>query len=146
LSPALARRKVFIVGEAERMVSQEGSEQAANAFLKLLEEPPADTAIILTSSEPGALLPTIRSRVVNVRVGPLADAEVKTFLSDERVAQRLSKEELPADIDQRIRLAAGAPGALLLGGEWSIARENAQRILDAAMERGAARFEVAWAQ
>jgi DNA polymerase-3 subunit delta' len=48
ISPAMARRKVFIVGDAERMVAQEGSDQAANAFLKLLEEPPADTTIILT--------------------------------------------------------------------------------------------------
>jgi DNA polymerase-3 subunit delta' len=63
LKPAMARRKVFIIGDAERMVSQEGSDQAANAFLKLLEEPPADTTVILTSSEPGALLPTVRSRV-----------------------------------------------------------------------------------
>ena len=51
LSPAITRRKVFMIGDAERMVPQEGSEQAANAFLKLLEVPPADTTIILTSSE-----------------------------------------------------------------------------------------------
>ena len=57
-----------MIGDAERMVAQEGSDQAANAFLKLLEEPPADTTLILTSSEPGALLPTIRSRSVSVRV------------------------------------------------------------------------------
>ena len=50
-SPAMARRKVFVIGDAERMVPQEGSEFAANAILKLLEEPPTDTHIILTSSE-----------------------------------------------------------------------------------------------
>src|SRR6266516_4466624 len=49
LSPALAARKAFVIGDAERMVSQEGSDQAANAFLKLLEEPPADTTVVLTS-------------------------------------------------------------------------------------------------
>ncbi|MFI5243545.1 MAG: hypothetical protein ACHQRL_11095, partial [Gemmatimonadales bacterium] len=48
-SPSVARRKVIVVGDAERMVPQEGADQAANAFLKLLEEPPADTTIILTS-------------------------------------------------------------------------------------------------
>src|SRR5689334_4101651 len=52
LSPAMAARKVFVIGDAERMVSQVGSEEAANAFLKLLEEPPANTTVILTSSEP----------------------------------------------------------------------------------------------
>ena len=45
LSPAIGKRKVFVVGDAERMVPQEGSEQAANAFLKLLEEPPEDTTV-----------------------------------------------------------------------------------------------------
>ena len=72
LAPAMGQRKVFVIGDAERMVAQEGSDQAANAFLKLLEEPPSNTMIILTSSEPGALLPTIRSRVVAVRVAPLS--------------------------------------------------------------------------
>ena len=77
VSPAMGKRKVFIVGDAEQMVPQEGSEQAANALLKLLEEPPANTFIILTSSEPGALLPTIRSRVVNIRVAPLPTRDVE---------------------------------------------------------------------
>src|SRR6476661_136487 len=76
MSPALAKRKVYVIGDAERMVSQTGSDQAANAFLKLLEEPPADTFIILTSSEAGALLPTIKSRVVSLRVSPLTSSEV----------------------------------------------------------------------
>src|SRR5439155_14582105 len=89
MSPALAHRKVFVVGDAERMVSQEGSDQAANAFLKLLEEPPADTTLILTSSEPGALLPTIRSRSVAIRVAPLTEAEVRAFLADAVVTSHL---------------------------------------------------------
>jgi DNA polymerase-3 subunit delta' len=72
LTPAMAKRKVIVVADAERMVPQEGSEQAANAFLKLLEEPLADTTIILTSSSPGALLPTVRSRTVAIRVPPLS--------------------------------------------------------------------------
>src|SRR5687768_359329 len=67
-TPALARRKVFVVGDADRMAQQEGAEVAANAFLKLLEEPPADTWVIATTSAIGSLLPTIRSRVVAVRV------------------------------------------------------------------------------
>lgn len=71
LTPALAKGKVIVVADAERMVSQEGSDQAANAFLKLLEEPLADTTIVLTSSVPAALLPTVRSRVAAVRVPPL---------------------------------------------------------------------------
>src|SRR6185312_2271062 len=81
-TPAMGRRKVLIVGDAERMVPQEGSDAAANAFLKLLEEPPADTTIVLTSSEPGSLLPTIRSRVVSMRVPPVSEQAVRAFLTD----------------------------------------------------------------
>jgi DNA polymerase III subunit delta' len=60
--------KVALIAEAERMCL--GSADAANAFLKTLEEPPAGTLILLTSAEPGLLLPTILSRCVNVRLLP----------------------------------------------------------------------------
>ena len=50
MTPTLANRKVFVIGDADRLTPQEGSEFAANAFLKLLEEPLADTTIILTTS------------------------------------------------------------------------------------------------
>ena len=132
MSPALARRKVFVVGDAERMVPQEGADMAANAFLKLLEEPPSDTVIILTSSEPGALLPTIRSRVVSLRVSPVGENDVKNFLADPVVAKRLASEALPQDTPSRLAIAAGAPGELLGGNERDGARRNARRILDAA--------------
>jgi DNA polymerase-3 subunit delta' len=132
LSPALARRKVFVVGDAERMVPQEGSEQAANAFLKLLEEPPADTTLILTSSEPGALLPTVRSRVVAIRVAPLPEASVRRFLADHSVVTALSETGAPASVDERLRLAQGAPGALLAATGLREALDQAGRLLAAA--------------
>jgi len=131
LSPAMGRRKVFVIGDAERMVPQEGSDQAANAFLKLLEEPLPDTSIILTSSEPGALLPTIRSRVVAMRVVPLSESETRDFLADPEVANRL---DLPSgdELDELIRLAGGAPGRLIDRDAWVVAMRQANRILDAA--------------
>lgn len=148
MSPALGRRKVFVVGEAERMVPQEGSEQAANAFLKLLEEPPEDTTVILTSSEPGALLPTIRSRVISFRVSYLADEDVQAFLSNEAVARRLNKDRaIPASAGERIHFAGGAPGRLLEGAEWVAAREHASRMLESVTGgRRGARYDVAWGQ
>ncbi|MGB5527177.1 MAG: hypothetical protein WBN79_09980 [Gemmatimonadota bacterium] len=78
--PAMGRSSVFVIGDAERMVPQASSPEAANAFLKLLEEPAADTLVFLTSSRPGALLPTIRSRVLEVRVTPPAMDEAQAFL------------------------------------------------------------------
>jgi DNA polymerase III subunit delta' len=146
MSPAIARRKVFVIGDAERMVPQEGSEQAANAFLKLLEEPPADTFILLTSSEPGALLPTIRSRVVTVRVAPLSDADVREFVADERVASHLDDDTLPRGLEERVALAGGAPGRLLAGATWSVAIANARRMLDSVSGKPPERYEAAWAQ
>ena len=135
MSPAIARRKVFIVGDAERMVSQEGADQAANAFLKLLEEPPADTTLIVTSSEPGALLPTIRSRVVAVRVGPLGTAEVRSFVADPLVTSALGDEGADADIESQVRMARGAPGRLFGRAARADAVAQARKLIDGATAR-----------
>jgi DNA polymerase-3 subunit delta' len=137
MSPALARRKVYIFGDAERMVPQEGADAAANAFLKLLEEPPADTTIILTSSVPGSLLPTIRSRVVSVRIPYLGDADVRAFVADDRVKAALADASLPSRPDELVSLAAGAPGTLLGRTDASGTRSRARRMLTAASSPGA---------
>lgn len=147
LSPALGKRKVIVVGDAERMAPQEGAEFGANAFLKLLEEPPGDTTIVLTSSEPGALLPTVRSRVVAFAVATLPDEEVAAFLDHEAVAERLRKSKaLPAGREARIAFAAGAPGRLVAAQSWKAALEGADRLMKAATGAPLARYEVAWAQ
>ncbi|MBI4544632.1 MAG: AAA family ATPase [Gemmatimonadetes bacterium] len=77
-------RKVFVIGEAELLVPQEASQEAANALLKLLEEPPRDTSFVLTSADPDALLPTIRSRLLPVRFRPVAYEDVTRFLIEQR--------------------------------------------------------------
>ena len=82
--PSMADIQVFIVADAEYMVPQEASPEAANALLKLLEEPPAGTRFILTSSEPGRLLPTIRSRSVPLHLSPLPRQRVADFLVEHR--------------------------------------------------------------
>lgn len=131
VSPAMAQRKVFIVGDAERMVPQEGSDFAANALLKVLEEPPANTHLILTSSEPGALLPTIRSRVVNVRVAPLSSREVEAFVADPVVADAL-RPRAKAKADP-VTAAEGAPGRLIGTHERATAIAGAERLLETAL-------------
>lgn len=131
-SPTLGRRKVFIVGDAERMVPQEGAEAAANAFLKLLEEPPDDTTIIITSSEPGALLPTIRSRVVSLRVAPLPAADLRLLLSHDAVRSALDAAGVTKGVEDREALAAGAPGTLLGASARGDAYSAALNFLSAA--------------
>lgn len=140
LAPALAARKVFVIGDAERMVSQEGADQAANALLKLLEEPPADTSFILTSSEPAALLPTIRSRVAAVRVPRLTEKEVAEFLQDESVRAFLKRTKRS---EPRADLLGGAPGRILNESEDAQAITVARRMLDAAAGRTPERFSLA---
>jgi DNA polymerase-3 subunit delta' len=146
ISPAMGRRKIFIVGDAERMVPQEGADMAANAFLKLLEEPPANTTIILTSSEPGALLPTIRSRVISVRVPLVPDVAVRAFVENPEVKKFLDKAS-KSSTSERVRAAAGAPGRLLTGDHDAKATISARKIIDAATSaRRASQYSAALAQ
>lgn len=144
--PGVAARRVLIVGDAERMVPQEGSEQAANAFLKVLEEPPPAATIILTSSEPGALLPTIRSRVVAFRIAPLRESEVRAFVAHQAVRARLVADGIPDEPDAMVAYAGGAPGALLAAAARVKASGAARELLQAASEGPAARFRVALRQ
>jgi DNA polymerase III subunit delta' len=132
MAPALAARKIYILGDAERMVLNEGAEDAAGAFLKLLEEPPPRATLILTSSEPGALVPTIRSRLVAVRVPALGAAEASAVLAEPAMRDAIASAGGPASADEQLRVAAGAPGVLLGGAEWGEALVRARRILDAA--------------
>lgn len=104
--PTMADGPIFIVGQAESLVPQEASPEAANALLKMLEEPPGGARFILTSSEPGRLLPTIRSRTVPLHVSPLPREVVRTLL----------EEYGAADADQAdwaAGLAQGSPGRAL---------------------------------
>jgi DNA polymerase-3 subunit delta' len=146
LTPAVSPRKVLVIGDAERMVAQEGADAAANALLKLLEEPPADTTIILTSSEPGALLPTVRSRVAAIRVSPLDAADVATWLRHPQVRSTLDATGPAASDADRIRRARGAPGTLL-GGASAAASDRATALIEAAQStRASARYRLALQQ
>src|SRR2546430_7445877 len=138
LTPALSRRKVFLVEDAGRLVPQTGGEADATALLKALEEPPADTVFVLTTAAPDSLLPTILSRVVRVRVARLPDSIVAAF------AQRELGESGQHELAQRVALADGAIGRLLADGAGRArGAEAAERFL-AAVEAGPVRrYEVA---
>ncbi len=135
LAPAFGARKVYIVGEAERMVLREGAEEAAGSFLKLLEEPPAKANIILTTSEPGSLLPTIRSRLVAVRVAAMGALDVDAVLAEPEMQAAIAAAGGPKTLDEQRRVANGAPGALVSGAEWADAIARARRMLQSASNR-----------
>ncbi len=138
-SPAMGPRKVLVLGHAEALVPQMGNPEAGNALLKLLEEPPADTTLILTSNVPGALLPTIRSRVQAIRIAPLPDDRVRDFLESEL--------ELPAESARVLATrSAGSIGRALRlhGEEHESDRESAVELVRAALlGRASARYSAA---
>lgn len=73
--PFEGRRRVVIINDADALV-----DQAQNALLKTLEEPPAGSMFLLITARPDALLPTVRSRCPQLRFQPLAAAEVAAAL------------------------------------------------------------------
>jgi DNA polymerase-3 subunit delta' len=95
--PVEGSARVFIVEEADKL-----SDSSSNALLKTLEEPHATSHIVLVTSRPASLLPTIRSRCQAVRFAPLPAEEIERFLSqtkkragpDARLAALLSRGRL----------------------------------------------------
>jgi len=76
--PIEGRERVYIFSEADFM------KEAANALLKVLEEPPEFATLFLLTDNPTALLPTLRSRCMQLRLSPVAAAEVEPYLAKVR--------------------------------------------------------------
>ncbi|MBI2781102.1 MAG: AAA family ATPase [Chloroflexi bacterium] len=98
LLPVEGGARVAIVTAADRM-----TEDAQSAFLKTLEEPPANTVLILTASDEERLLPTIRSRTSRIRLGQVARPDVEQILVDAGLVDAPMAARLA-------RLSAGRPG------------------------------------
>jgi len=111
--PFEARRRVIIFNEAESLV-----DDAQNALLKTLEEPPPGSVLILVTAQPHRLLPTVRSRCPVVRFAPLAPADVAEWL--------MRAHSVPEA--QARAVAAVARGSL------AAARETAQTGVEAVRE------------
>ena len=99
--PFEGRARVFIIEEANRL-----NESSANALLKTLEEPPSTSHLIMLTSRPAQLLPTIRSRCQVVRFAPLAPQEIESHLIK-------GKEVSPADARLLAFVARGSIGRAL---------------------------------
>lgn len=112
LKPFEGMKKVLIVDGADAL-----NDAAANAFLKTLEEPPGDTLIILVTSLPQSMLPTIRSRCQEIRFLPLSRRALSQVLVERR---GLSEEDAWF-------VAALAKGSLGRAIEMNIEEERAAR-------------------
>jgi DNA polymerase-3 subunit delta' len=111
--PLMAARKVAIVDDAHCL-----NEQAQNALLKTLEEPPGASVLVLLATAPALILPTVRSRCQVIRLDPLpADAVVRV----------LTAQGMPAERARLLApLAEGSPGRVLAleGDAAAAARER----------------------
>jgi DNA polymerase-3 subunit delta' len=76
--PSEGRERVYIFSDADFM------KEAANSLLKILEEPPEFATIFLLTDNPTALLPTIRSRCMHLRLAPIPAVEVEKYLAKTR--------------------------------------------------------------
>ena len=121
--PNEARRAFTIFTSASFM------KEAANSLLKVLEEPPENTSLILLAENPQELLPTIRSRTIMHRLGALPAEEIEALLAVRR------PELKPAERKLVSRLAEGAIGrALKLDlAAYQAARQDALIILHTAL-------------
>ncbi len=103
-------RKTAVEG-GWRVVLVDGAEDlnptSQNALLKILEEPPPRTVLILTTTQPGALLPTIRSRCRMLPMLPLGDETVKKLLLREH------PKLMPDEVSTLLRVANGSIGKAL---------------------------------
>ncbi len=100
--PFEGKARIFIIEEAHRL-----NEASSNAFLKTLEEPPATSHLILITSRPAQLLPTIRSRCQIIRFSPLAPSEIEAHLLK-------GKQVSPADARLLATVARGSIGRALV--------------------------------
>lgn len=114
-TPAEGGWRVAIIDSADEM-----NRNAANAILKLLEEPPARALILLVSHSPGRLLPTIRSRCRHLRLSSLTPAQVEALVRDRLTDIEPEKAALAA------RLSDGCPGRALMlaAGEGAVLYEE----------------------
>jgi len=100
--PPVEARRAFTIFTASAFMKE-----AANSLLKLLEEPPAHTSLILLTENPQELLPTIRSRAIVYRLGALPAAELEAVLGERRPELKAPERALVS------RLAEGAVGKAL---------------------------------
>lgn len=112
-------QQVYIIDDADAM-----SPGAQNAFLKLLEEPNSHVTFILTSHQPGKLLPTVLSRVEQLPIQPITREQSEQLLLPHKLP--------PATVQQLLFIATGRPAELTRLATDTNHRDNALHLMSAA--------------
>lgn len=122
--PGEGRRRVYIFTDSAFI------KEAANALLKILEEPPEYATIFLLARNPGDLLPTIRSRCVQFKLTPLSTEEIDKDLAKHRPEWNANQRKLVA------RISGGAVGMArsLDLAEYMESRRDALALLNSASQ------------
>lgn len=120
LAPALSSWRVVVIDSIDELEAS-----AANALLKLLEEPPGQSLFLLVSHAPGRLLPTIRSRCRRLDFSLLDEDALASVIAKER------PELPPGERARLIELAGGSAGRALAFADLDLAplAEDALAIL-----------------
>jgi len=120
LSPALSDWRLAVIDSIDEL-----EPSAANALLKMLEEPPPNTLFLLVSHAPGRLLPTIRSRCRRLQFHPLADDAMASVLEEQL------QDVNGAERQRLISLADGSVGRALAFASLELGplEEEAKQIL-----------------
>lgn len=108
LKPFEAHFKSAIIDSAHLM-----NQEAQNSLLKTLEEPKGTSFLILISECPERLLPTVRSRVQQIKFYPVKQAEVKDFVKHSREFRAEARRLSEKDIQEIVRLSEGKPGRVI---------------------------------
>lgn len=125
-----AKYRIILISEADRM-----TEQAANSILKLLEEPPEKTVLILTTSKLNQLLPTIVSRCQLIKFSPLSTSDIQAGLVKRGI------DDARAAVVSRLAQGNFRKAMILLQEDYQALRNLAlQAIIIAASSDDAERF------
>lgn len=98
LRPMYAKKRVALVKSVERL-----NQESANAFLKILEEPPLDTLLVLTASDRGQLMDTLLSRCQELNFSPLSAPELQQVLDQHFPLEPLAKALVLRHSEGRVR-------------------------------------------
>lgn len=110
VTPSMSPWRAIVIDSVDDLEAS-----AANALLKMLEEPPAKTLFFLVSHNPGRLLPTVRSRCRRLDFGKLPDDAMTSLLS------RSLPETKSVEIDRLVEFANGSVGRALAVAELDLA-------------------------